>query len=333
MNIEERLAHYQPNPPSYLSDFLSAKERKRLNKVNRHCGREYTSFPFFKGLSHYSRLAHSIGVSFLLSRYCNDPKVILSGLFHDIATPAFAHVIDFLLGDHRKQEATESKTGVIIQTSSGIQAGLRKFGLKTEDVSDYHLYPLADNDSPRLSADRLEYTLSNRINFNFGTLNDLDNILSDLVILKNEDGIIEMGFMSKKTASFLSQISLKNGHVYTCDEDRYGREYLAHVIRFAIKENVLSMADLYKTEPEVIDKRRNHPLTREKYRSFTRLNKVSKGKEEEPFSYKIPAKKRFIDPYVLNVGRVSSFNPELKKERDEFKSLSFDYYLVNDNSF
>ena len=28
-------------------------------------------------------------------------------------------------------------------------------------MADYHIYPIADNDTPMLSADRLEYTLSN----------------------------------------------------------------------------------------------------------------------------------------------------------------------------
>ena len=37
----------------------------------------------------------------------------------------------------------------------------------TEDVADYHRYPIADNDSPRLAADRLEYTLGNLFNYGF----------------------------------------------------------------------------------------------------------------------------------------------------------------------
>lgn len=137
----------------------------------------------FKDLSHYSRFNHSVGVSLLLSRFTTDPKIILSGLFHDIATPAFAHVIDFLLGDHLKQEATESKTEHFINNSPIIQTELQNLGLSTKDVSNYHLYPLADNDSPRLSADRLEYTLSNTLNFGLGSKDDILKILNDLVIL------------------------------------------------------------------------------------------------------------------------------------------------------
>ncbi len=204
MNLQDRADIYQKNAPTYLSEFLSTKERQRLKKVNRHCGREYTSFPMFKDLRHYPRFNHSLGVSLLLSRFTKEPKIILSGLFHDIATPAFAHVIDFLLGDHLKQEATEGRTETIIENSLSIQAGLEKLNLSTRDVSNYHLYPLADNDSPRLSADRLEYTLSNIINFGFGTVEDIKAIVNSLVILKNEEGIEERGFETPKPFSGLN---------------------------------------------------------------------------------------------------------------------------------
>ena len=38
---------------------------------------------------------------------------------------------------------------------------LNRDGIKVEEVADYHIYPIADNDTPCLSSDRLEYTLSN----------------------------------------------------------------------------------------------------------------------------------------------------------------------------
>ena len=40
---------------------------------------------------------------------------------------------------------------------------LNRDGIKVEEISDYHIYPIADNDTPKLSADRFEYTFSNGI--------------------------------------------------------------------------------------------------------------------------------------------------------------------------
>ena len=38
-------------------------------------------------------------------------------------------------------------------------------GGKLEDVIDYKIYPLADNDTPKLAADRMEYNFSCGLNF------------------------------------------------------------------------------------------------------------------------------------------------------------------------
>lgn len=87
-------------------------------------------------------------------------KQTLSGLFHDIATPVFKHCIDFMNGDSENQESTEERTEQIIKNSKEIMSLLKRDNIKLEEVSDYHIYPIADNDTPRLSSDRFEYTLS-----------------------------------------------------------------------------------------------------------------------------------------------------------------------------
>lgn len=50
---------------------------------------------------------------------------------------------------------------MMIASSPELMALLDKSGLTLDDVDDYHRYPIADNDSPRLSADHSEYTLGN----------------------------------------------------------------------------------------------------------------------------------------------------------------------------
>ena len=63
--------------------------------------------------------------------------------------------------DYEKQESTEELTTKIISESKEIMTLLNRDGIKVEEVADYHIYPIADNDTPCLSSDRLEYTLSN----------------------------------------------------------------------------------------------------------------------------------------------------------------------------
>ena len=109
----------------------------------------------------YSSLDHSVAVALIIWNFTKDKKQTLSGLFHDIATPVFKHTIDFMNKDYEKQESTEELTTKIISESTEIMNLLKRDGIKLEEVSNYHIYPIADNDTPMLSSDRLEYTLSN----------------------------------------------------------------------------------------------------------------------------------------------------------------------------
>lgn len=61
-------------------------------------------------------------------------------------------------GDSENQESTEERTEQIIKNSKEIMSLLKRDNIKLEEVSDYHIYPIADNDTPRLSSDRFEYT-------------------------------------------------------------------------------------------------------------------------------------------------------------------------------
>ena len=100
--------------PEFLVQFANTPAMLRLKQVGMHCGCEYTCFPIFKHLECYSRYDHSIGVAMIIYHFTKDIKQSLAGLFHDIATPAFSHVIDFLNNDHLTQESTEDGTKEII---------------------------------------------------------------------------------------------------------------------------------------------------------------------------------------------------------------------------
>ena len=56
-------------------------------------------------------------------------------------------------GDHEKQESTEELTTKIISESKEIMHLLNRDNIKIEEVSDYHIYTIADNDTPKLSSD------------------------------------------------------------------------------------------------------------------------------------------------------------------------------------
>ena len=69
--------------------------------------------------------------------------------------------------DYEKQESTEAETKKMIFNSRELQKIFLKYEIDINLIYDYHKYPIADNESPKLSADRLEYTLANAYYYNF----------------------------------------------------------------------------------------------------------------------------------------------------------------------
>ncbi len=310
---------YHPGIPSFLTELAAAPAMERLKHVGMNCGCEYTAFPRFANSGTYSRFEHSLGVGLIVWHFTGDPAQAAAGLLHDIATPPFAHVVDFLRGDYLSQEATEVGTRERIDGSAELQAVLSKYGLTTEDVCDYHRYPIADNDSPRLSADRLEYSLGNAIRWGFLTRKEIAAIYSDLRAGFNEDGEAELVFGSPALASIFARAALCCSKVYISDEDRYSMQALCELIRKALQAGALSPADLDGTEPSLIAKLEASALSGE-WRHFRTLNRILRANtppDTRPWR-QIPAKKRRIDPLVAGLGRVSALDSGFSADLNAF---------------
>lgn len=320
---------YSKEFPKFIEEIINTPEFKRLKNVGMNCGCEYTSFPIFAKGKNYTRYDHSIGVALIIWHFTKDVKQSIAGLLHDISSPVFAHVIDFLNGDHENQESTEEKTEEIIEDSKEIQAILRKYNLTTKDVYDYHMYPIADNDSPLLSADRLEYTIGNAYYYGFKSMEELKDIYDDLTICKNELGEDEISFRSLDKAISFTSAALSNSKVYSSDVDRFSMQYLADLLKSAVNKKVINLDDLYTTENEVIEKMEKDEEIKFLFDYFKNLSQIftSKTKPEDGYWVNIPAKKRYINPLVVSKGRVSSLCSDLSKEIDDYLKVDFNIWL------
>ena len=185
---------YHSEMPGFIREMAATDRMQRLDSVGMNCGCEYTNFPIFNKIDPYSRYEHSVGVGLIVWHFTGDVQQSVSALFHDIATPVFSHVVDFMNGDHVRQESTESQTTAMIASSPALQECLHRAGLQTCDVDDYHRFPVADNDTPHLSADRLEYTLGNVVNYGVGSRETVAAWYNNLVVGRNDEGVDELMF-------------------------------------------------------------------------------------------------------------------------------------------
>ena len=317
--MDRLLSLYCEAVPAFLTPFLETKEMLRLKDVGMNCGCEYTSFPRFRGLPAYSRFSHSLGAALIVWRFTGDKAQTLAALFHDIATPVFAHSVDFMHGDYLRQESTEACTEAVLRGSAGIMRLLAALEIPLAAVTDYHRYPVADNDTPRLSADRLEYTMGNALGYGFAEAEQLAVWYRDLRVAAAPDGQSELAFGDAALAAGFARAALCCSRIYVSDEDRYAMQMAAELLAEAIRRGVLTEADLNGTEPAVIAKLERDEDMRRAWQAFRGLHRM-RTDEDAPREKRrvIPAKKRRIDPLVAGRGRVSELDEGFRQELEAF---------------
>lgn len=297
--------------PFFLVPYTKSQCMKRLKKVDMNCGVNYTSLPLFKDIHSYTRFDHSLRTALLAMKFTKDARQTLACLFHDCATPAFSHTIDFLHGDALHQEFTEEMTEDFIRNDPDVMNQLTKDKIEITDISDYHLYPICDNASPRLSCDRLEYTLSNAVNYGFTDQKTVNEIADDIVVGINESDEEELCFKSEEYALAFCDLSLKCGTIYSSCMDRYAMQRLAEIVKQAIQLHIISEKDLYEDEPHVISLLENSELS-SLWKRYTLLSDIHVYENKAEGSLSLRVKKRYVDPLVKGK-RVSEINGELNK--------------------
>jgi hypothetical protein len=231
-----------------------------------------------------------------------------------------------MLGDHLKQETTEASTERVIRESKEICSVLREFEIPVEDVLDYHRYPIADNDAPRLSSDRLEYTLENMVRYGIESAVFQKAAAQDLIVGENEEGEEELVFQSEAIAEKFAMASVACGRIYSGAEDRYAMEMLAGLLKRAVETGVLSEALLYAEEPRVIDALLKSPL-KEDWLKYRRLHAVYETEDDGPDVISVRAKKRYIDPYVKGKGRIRQLSSAFEETVKAFMAEDYSVKL------
>ena len=315
--------------PDFLIRAAETGLMQRLGHIGMNCGCEYTSFPRFARGKQYTRLLHSLGVGMIVWKHTGNQAQAMAGLLHDAATSVFAHVIDFMKGDYLTQEATEAGTGEMIAQSTEMQDVLHRFGLRTEQVSDYHLYPIADNDSPRLCADRLEYTLGNLYFYGFASLGEIEAIYADIQAARTEDGREELVFSDADCAESFGFLSLKCSKVYVSDEDRYSMQMLSEIVAKAVRSGRIAEKDLHGTEECITALLASSPETVAQWNWYCGLNHMERADApgQGDTWRNIQAKKRCIDPYIRGYGRLSEIRGRYAEALESFRKDPQDAWL------
>ena len=241
-----------PDFPEFINNYIDLPVLRRLSGIGLLCGTDWT--PLYRNRFFYSRLDHSIGVALILWHFTHDRAETLAGLLHDVSTPVFSHVADFRNGDALTQESTENENESMLRNDDALCAMLKSDGISIDAVADYHVYPLADNKLPRLSADRLEYMFPSGAALEGSwTLSEIAEAYGDIDICINEDGERELGFRTQKIAETYCEKTCRTGHILQLNENKLALKLLSDIVDRAIAIGLIAEKDCYeKTEREIV---------------------------------------------------------------------------------
>lgn len=339
--VKEYFSILSPEFPEWLFEYINTPEMERIGKISMSCGTDYSKC--FNIQYWYSNLDHSVGVALIIWHFTHDKKQTLAGLFHDIATPAFKHCIDFMNGDTETQESTEERTTDIIRNSKKIMSLLQRDGIKLEEVNDYKIYPIADNDTPKLSADRFEYTFSSGLTFfRVWNLDKIRRMYHNVVVTKNEDGTDELAFKDKEICEEYIHTISKLWTEWVSDKDRTVMQFLADMCKSMNNLGFLTIDDLYTlSEQEIINKFINcgNSYLSESFKKFQLATEVHKSDHliKDKYCVNIKAKTRYVVPLILNNGypiRINTISENASNEINEYLRLpKGGYYTYFDFEF
>ena len=340
-----------PDYPDFIDKYLALPILARLKGVGLLCGTDWTKL--YKNRFHYSRLDHSVGVALIIWHFTHDKVQTLAGLFHDASTPVFSHVSDFRKGDALTQTATESDNERLLKNDTALGELLTQDGLTVNQICDYHIYPVADNEIPQLSADRLEYMFPSGMALDGSwDLPSIERAYNDIVVLKNEEGQDELGFKTLEIAEDYCRRFCMIGHILQLNENKLTLHMLGQIMNLAVEQGVLHEDDfMNKSEREIMDKleliaalrepqgpqAQQHQLARmhKTFRTMTKIEHTDHAlPADEYFCISLNVKQRYIDPLVSSrslpfeslrdrtplTSRLSQISPFAHKIIEDFKA-------------
>lgn len=319
--------------PEFLNDYIETPEMQKLDGVNQICGAYWRKENIYENM--YSVLNHSVGVALIIWNFTHDKKQTLAGLFHDIASPAFKHCIDFLNGDAEKQESTEEPTLEIIRNSKEIMSLLERDNIKIEEIYDYKIYPIADNDTPMLSADRLEYTFMNGVYYkSVWNLDEIEEIYNDICVTQNEYGDLELGFKSVSMAEKFIDGASRLWPLWVRSEDTITMYFFADIIKKMYDNNYISKDDLYNfSEKQIINliKDCEDKEISTVFKKFMDCNKFVECEEykKDKFCVDRKVKRRYINP-IAKGRRIYNISEKARNKIDGYLNMKISKYAYID---
>jgi len=305
--------------PKQLTKYLDVPSLQRLKGIGYFCGMDYASKDIYDFSELITRYDHSLTTALLAYKLTGDLETAITGLFHDISTPCFSHVIDYMNKDYYYQESTEELTEEIIKKDKKLLECLKEDDINPETIINFKSNSIIDIERPALCADRLDGIILTSIGWTKNiNKQDIDNILENAQAFKNEQGQNEIGFTDSNIAKRVVIINDSINRLCHSKEDNHMMNLLASITKLALGYHYISYQDLMSlSEEEVMNI--YSIINWDTFKSlFITFKTIKKEEIEEINLPKI--KERVINP-IVNGKRI-------KWVRKYIKDIFFFYLMI-----
>ena len=294
-----------------LLDLLDSTAMQRLHGVFQH------GISGWLGITGpVTRYEHSVGTMLLTRRLGVSLLAQIAALLHDVSHTAWSHVIDYVMeqADGRSYHEVQKAP---YMTGSDIPTILADHGYDWHDVLYEDAFPVLEQPTPALCADRLDYFFRDSRGMNLATDADIHAILSHLVLYDSRIVTTDVGVARRLAETYMAmdQASWANFR----EVGLYN--LMAQAIQTGLRQGILEKRDFWTTDEAVWAKL--HSSNNAEFQQ--QLHLISKNtrfiRDETSPEFRVRVKLRTIDPDVLIDGQVhtlSSIDHIFARERERY---------------
>ena len=291
-----------------ILDVMASKAVQRLHGVLQH------GITATIGLTNpISRFGHSMGAMLLVRLLGATVEEQIAALLHDVSHTAFSHVIDHVFDSPDTQSYHDLM-------KEGYVAGTDLPAIFHAHNYDWHIFlyeenfPLLEQPSPALCADRLDYSLRDALDIGMATSAQVANTIAHLIV---HDGRIVMD--DADVALWLADTFMGMDDASWSNWREVGLyELTGRAIRRGLDVGAIVEADIWTTDAEAWAKLNAHADPElQRLLGLVSLDTTFVWDDENP-TFRLSTKIRTIDPDVLVAGqlhKLSALNSDYAQRR------------------
>ncbi len=242
----------------------------------------------------------------------------MAALLHDVSHTAFSHVIDYVFDGHDSQSYHEDMKESYV-AGTDLPAVLARHGYNWLDFLQEERFPLLEQPSPALCADRLDYFLRDSLDLGLASADEVQSALSHVAVHQGRVAVDDVS-----TARWLGYTFIQADQVSWANFREVGLyELTARAIKTGQRLGAITEADIWSTDEQIWARLRmcDDPELQRQVGLISPHTQFA-WDEANP-TFRISTKLRTIDPDVLVDGRLrplSAIDGEFARHRCDYLS-------------